>query len=110
MLGWEKDHVDPSKCKILDLPKDEANLDPESIEKAWSVLYNDCLLALESCVKGDLKHFHKAKYKIAQGLHKRGDLCDLERARHELSFCFKSSRSSFTVNIWEINAIVKKGR
>lgn len=101
MFGWEKDHLDPSKCndEMIDLPKDGGNLDSELIEEAWSVLYNDCLLALESCLQGELKHFHKAKYMIAQGFYKRGDLGDLERAEDELSFCFKSSRTSFAVNM-----------
>ncbi|XP_078149129.1 calcineurin-binding protein 1-like isoform X3 [Carex rostrata] len=112
MLGWEKDNLDPSKCndEMIDLPKDGGDLGLELIEKAWSVLYNDCLLALGSCVQGELKHFHKAKYKIAQGLYKRGDLGDLERARDELSFCFKSSRTSFAINMWEIDAMARKGR
>lgn len=78
--------------------------------EAWNILYSDCLSALETCVEGDLKHFHKARYMLAQGLYKRGDTGDLERAKDELSFCFKSSRSSFTINMWEIDSMVKKGR
>ncbi|KAL0394172.1 UNVERIFIED_CONTAM: Calcineurin-binding protein 1 [Sesamum latifolium] len=35
---------------------------------------------------------------------------DLEKAKEEFSFCFKSSRSSFTINMWEIDSMVKKGR
>lgn len=76
----------------------------------WHMLYKDCLSALETCVEGDLKHFHKARYMLAQGLHNRGDSGDLERAKDELSFCFKSSRSAFTINMWEIDSMVKKGR
>lgn len=78
--------------------------------EAWNILYSDCLSALETCVEGDLKHFHKARYMLAQGLYKRGDTGDLERAKDELSFCFKSSRSTFTINMWEIDSMVKKGR
>ncbi|KAG5065719.1 hypothetical protein JHK86_009450 [Glycine max] len=42
------------------------------LDTVWSMLYNDCLSALETCVEGDLKHFHKARYMLAQGLYKRG--------------------------------------
>ncbi|MED6221738.1 Calcineurin-binding protein cabin-1 [Stylosanthes scabra] len=80
------------------------------LETVWSMLYNDCLSALETCVEGDLKHFHKARYMLAQGLYKRGESGDIERAKDQLSFCFKSSRSSFTINMWEIDSMVKKGR
>ncbi|KAJ7965908.1 Tetratricopeptide repeat (TPR)-like superfamily protein [Quillaja saponaria] len=80
------------------------------LEEVWHMLYNDCLSGLETCVEGDLKHFHKARYMLAQGLYKRGGNGDLERAKDELSFCFKSSRSSFTINMWEIDSMVKKGR
>ncbi|RDX73277.1 hypothetical protein CR513_47141, partial [Mucuna pruriens] len=80
------------------------------LDTVWSMLYNDCLSALETCVEGDLKHFHKARYMLAQGLYKRGENGDIERAKDHLSFCFKSSRSSFTINMWEIDSMVKKGR
>ncbi|XP_054788737.1 calcineurin-binding protein 1 isoform X2 [Prosopis cineraria] len=80
------------------------------LDRAWSILYNDCLSALETCVEGDLKHFHKARYMLAIGIYKRGDSGDIERAKDQLSFCFKSSRSSFTINMWEIDSMVKKGR
>lgn len=80
------------------------------LEEAWCMLYSDCISALETCVEGDLKHFHKARYMLALGLYKRGETGDLERAKDELSFCFKSSRSSFTINMWEIDSMVKKGR
>lgn len=80
------------------------------LEEVWCMLYSDCLSALETCVEGDLKHFHKARYMLAQGLYKRGESGALERAKDELSFCFKSSRSSFTINMWEIDSMVKKGR
>ncbi|KAL8113567.1 calcineurin-binding protein 1 [Apium graveolens] len=82
----------------------------QQLEGLWHMLYNDCLYALEICIEGDLKHFHKARYMLAQGFYRRGDKGDLEKARDELSFCFKSSRSSFTYNMWEIDGMVKKGR
>ncbi|KAK9273730.1 hypothetical protein L1049_018540 [Liquidambar formosana] len=84
--------------------------EPHQLEDVWHMLYSDCLSALEICVEGDLKHFHKARYMLAQGLYKRGESGDLEKAKDELSFCFKSSRSSFTINMWEIDGMVKKGR
>ncbi|XP_010546513.1 PREDICTED: uncharacterized protein LOC104818581 [Tarenaya hassleriana] len=80
------------------------------MEGVWHMLYNDSLSALGICVEGDLKHFHKARYMLAHGLYKRGGSSDLQRAKEELSFCFKSSRSSFTINMWEIDGMVKKGR
>jgi calcineurin-binding protein cabin-1 len=82
----------------------------KNLEQVWNLLYDDCLSALQICVEGDLKHFHKARYMLAQGLYKRGRNGDLEKAKEELSFCFKSSRSSFTINMWEIDSMVKKGR
>lgn len=47
---------------------------------------------------------------LAQGLYRRGESGDLERAKDQLSFCFKSARSSFTINMWEIDSMTKKGR
>ncbi|XP_062023853.1 calcineurin-binding protein 1 isoform X1 [Rosa rugosa] len=78
--------------------------------EVWNMLYSDCLCALETCIEGELKHFHKARYMLAQGLHQRGKSGASERAKDELSFCFKSSRSSFTINMWEIDSTAKKGR
>lgn len=88
----------------------ETKHEGDKLDTIWSMLYNDCLSALETCVEGDLKHFHKARYMLAQGLYKRGESGDIERAKDQLSFCFKSSRSSFTINMWEIDSMVKKGR
>ncbi|KAL2940174.1 Calcineurin-binding protein 1 [Bienertia sinuspersici] len=82
----------------------------DELDKAWYLLYSDCLAALETCVEGDLKHFHKARYMLAQGLYRRGEIGDLQKAKDEISFCFKSSRSSFTINMWEIDSSAKKGR
>ncbi|KAL0311913.1 UNVERIFIED_CONTAM: Calcineurin-binding protein 1 [Sesamum radiatum] len=96
-----EDGKSSSNSKVVDFHK---------LENAWNLLYCDCLSALETCVEGDLKHFHKARYMLAQGLHRRGGTGDLEKAKEELSFCFKSSRSSFTINMWEIDSMVKKGR
>ncbi|PKA54347.1 hypothetical protein AXF42_Ash000180 [Apostasia shenzhenica] len=80
------------------------------LDEAWHVLYDDCLYALQICVEGELKHFHKARYRLACGFYRRGGSGDLERAKEELSFCFKSSRSAFTINMWEIDGMTKKGR
>ncbi|KAK9077678.1 hypothetical protein SSX86_006015 [Deinandra increscens subsp. villosa] len=89
---------------------DKANFDTSDLRDAWHMLYNDCLSALQVCVEGDLKHFHKARYMLAQGLYNKGESGNLEKAKDELSFCFKSSRSSFTINMWEIDSMEKKGR
>ncbi|OMO66888.1 Tetratricopeptide-like helical [Corchorus capsularis] len=84
--------------------------DTKKMEEVWNMLYNDCLSALEICVGGDLKHFHKARFMLAQGLYRKGGRSDLLKAKDELSFCFKSSRSSFTIYMWEIDGMVKKGK
>ncbi|URE35099.1 Calcineurin binding protein 1 [Musa troglodytarum] len=90
--------------------KEKKTIDPKLLDKAWHILYDDCLRALGICVEGELKHFHKARYMLAKGLYRKGEAGDLERAKEELSFCFKSSRSSFTVNMWEIDGMARKGR
>ncbi|XVE97626.1 hypothetical protein REPUB_Repub03eG0035000 [Reevesia pubescens] len=82
----------------------------EKMELVWNMLYIDCLSALEICVGGDLKHFHKARFMLALGLYKKWGRGDLQKAEEELSFCFKSSRSCFTINMWEIDGMVKKGK
>lgn len=82
----------------------------QDLNEVWQILYNDCLSALETCLEGDLKHYHKARYMLAQGLYNRGESGDLQKAKDEISFCFKSSRSSFTINMWEIDSSAKKGR
>ncbi|KAL5683471.1 hypothetical protein ACJX0J_009856, partial [Zea mays] len=108
-----------SMTKVLQSSSDKTSLDTKEenkffesdiLDKVWHILYDDCLYALGTCVEGELKHFHKARYKLAQGYYRRGEAGDLERAKEELSFCFKSSRSSFTVNMWEIDGTVRKGR
>lgn len=83
---------------------------PEPLVEAWRLLFDDCIAALEVCVEGELKHFHKARYMLAQGFYNRGEGNDLERAKEQLSFCFKSNRSIFTINMWEIDGVVRKGR
>ncbi|XP_058189790.1 calcineurin-binding protein 1 isoform X2 [Rhododendron vialii] len=103
-------HMDVEDKSIQANPEDAKLVDSHLLEEVWSMLYRDCLSALETCVEGDLKHFHKARYMLAQGFYRRGESGDLERAKDELSFCFKSSRSSFTINMWEIDSSVKKGR
>lgn len=103
-------YMDVEDKSIQANPEDAKLVDSHLLEEVWSMLYRDCLSALETCVEGDLKHFHKARYMLAQGFYRRGESGDLERAKDELSFCFKSSRSSFTINMWEIDSSVKKGR
>ncbi|KAG9455727.1 hypothetical protein H6P81_000235 [Aristolochia fimbriata] len=113
-LGWTDDmqhcplDVTPNSKEEDSGKGDKPDL--HKVEDAWNLLYNDCLSGLEICVEGELKHFHKARYMLAKGLYKRGSDGDLEKAKDELSFCFKSSRSSFTINMWEIDGMVRKGR
>ncbi|XP_051137267.1 calcineurin-binding protein 1 [Andrographis paniculata] len=106
--GENSDALTPIEVGACNSDSDAVGL--QKFGRAWNLLYSDCLSALETCVEGDLKHFHKARYILAQGFHRRGGHGDLERAKEELSFCFKSSRSSFTINMWEIDSMVKKGR
>lgn len=102
--------ADTTDVPVQDDLQKGKNIDPKILEKAWHILYDDCLAALGICVEGELKHFHKARYMLAKGLYRRGESGDVERAKEELSFCFKSSRSSFTVNMWEIDGMARKGR
>nr|XP_043628202.1 calcineurin-binding protein 1 [Erigeron canadensis] len=106
------DILDKSNLYNPNIITDDRNINhsQSDLGDAWHMLYNDCISALQSCVEGDLKHFHKARYMLAQGLYRKGESGDLEKAKDELSFCFKSSRSSFTINMWEIDSTVKKGR
>ncbi|KAJ6422369.1 hypothetical protein OIU84_027345 [Salix udensis] len=106
-VSHSEDNIEDRSTREIFERKHEESV---QLEEVWQMLYNDCISALEVCVEGDLKHFHKARYMLAQGLYKRGLIGDLERAKDELSFCFKSSRSSFTINMWEIDGMVKKGR
>lgn len=99
-------HIEQMVCN----GNSDNNIDSVKLEEVRNMLYHDCLSALEICVEGDLKHFHKARYMLAQGLYRRGWSGDVEKAKEELSFCFKSTRSSFTINMWEIDSMVKKGR
>lgn len=101
----QEDEKDKS-CQNME----EKNYDESVGMEVWNMLYNDCVSALEICIGGDLKHFHKARFMLSQGLYKRGETGDVQRAKDELSFCFKSSRSCFTINMWEIDGMVKKGR
>ncbi|MQM21597.1 hypothetical protein Taro_054641 [Colocasia esculenta] len=115
MFGWKNPNCHhPVNNEVGhvcdDSLKAEKIIEPQQLDEAWHLLYNDCLSALEVCVEGELKHFHRARYRLAQGLHRRCETGDLEKAKEELAFCFRSSRSSFTINMWEIDSMVKKGR
>lgn len=94
--GWQA----TAKFTITDLKED---VDKELLNQVWNTLFDDCAAALQSCFDGELKHFHKARYRLALGLHCRGEDHDLERAKEELAFCFKTHRSLFTINMWEID-------
>ncbi|CAL5438071.1 unnamed protein product [Camellia sinensis] len=64
--------MDVEDKSIQTNPEDTKLVDSHQLEEAWHMLYRDCLSALEICVEGDLKHFHKARYMLAQGLYRRG--------------------------------------
>ncbi|ONK75416.1 uncharacterized protein A4U43_C03F16620 [Asparagus officinalis] len=102
--------VDVKDVRLSDDSKMKMGTDTQLVDDVWHILYDDCLSALEVCVEGELKHYHKARYMLGQGLYKRGEFGDLERAKDELSFCFKSSRSSFTINMWEIDGAKRARR
>ncbi|KAL2642164.1 hypothetical protein R1flu_009751 [Riccia fluitans] len=72
-------------------------------------LLEDCITVMRVCVEGELKHFHKARYRLAHGLFTH-EVRDLDRAKEELAFCFRSSRSMFTINMWEIDGSLRKIR
>ncbi|KAK1314162.1 hypothetical protein QJS10_CPA06g01555 [Acorus calamus] len=113
MFGWTSQNLlctDGKDDIAEDNDANKVNAEVCQLEEAWRILYNDCISALEQCVEGELKHYHKAKYMIAQGFYQRGEAGDLERAKDELSFCFKSTRSPFTINMWEIDSTAKKSR
>ncbi|KAJ7562157.1 hypothetical protein O6H91_03G056900 [Diphasiastrum complanatum] len=82
----------------------------QRLEESWTLLFKDCMSAMHMCVEGELKHFHKARFSLAQGLKHRALDHDLEKAKEELSFCFKSSRSPFIINMWELDGVVKKSK
>lgn len=96
--------TDSDTCQRL------AMVSPENLGKAWKVLFDDCIAALQLCLEGDLKHFHKARYRIAQGFNHLGRTEDIERAKDEISFCFKSHRSPFIIYMWEIDDSSRKNR
>jgi calcineurin-binding protein cabin-1 len=47
-------------------------IEPDILDKLWHIL-DDCGYGLGTCVEGDLKHFHKGRYKLAQRFYKRGE-------------------------------------
>lgn len=81
-----------------------------NVREAWNTLFEDCVKALEVCIEGELKHYHKARFRLAHGLLSRNGYNDIERAKEELAFCFKSNRSLFTINMWEIDGSTKRNR
>ena len=47
---------------------------------------------------------------LAQGFYNRGEGNDMERENEQLSLYFKTNRSIFTINMCEIDGVVRKGR
>ncbi|KAI5079572.1 hypothetical protein GOP47_0005051 [Adiantum capillus-veneris] len=98
---------DGSQASLQIMPELPAEKVANSV---WNTLLEDGIKALEVCTEGELKHFHKARYRLAQCLYARGKENDIERAKEELGFCFRSNRSLFIINMWEIDGTTKKNR
>lgn len=99
-----------------DLPVDDGLADPadpadrkELIVEIRRQLFEDCITVMRVCVEGELKHFHKARFRLAHGLYTY-EIQDMDKAKEELAFCFRSSRSMFTINMWEIDGSLRKIR
>ena len=58
---------------------------------------------MQSCFEQDLRHFHKARLRMAQLYRQKGEL---GKAREVLEFGFKwvGKGSGFSINLWEIGA------
>ena len=57
-----------------------------NIEDAWNILFDDCVKALEACIEGDLKHYHKARFRLAQALFPVIELMIKRRQRRSWDF------------------------
>lgn len=73
-------------------------------------LFEDCVAVMRMCMEGELKHYHKARFRLAHALYSCTGNQDVDRAKEELAFCFRSSRSLFTINMWEIDGSLRKIR
>ncbi|KAK9082516.1 hypothetical protein Syun_031298 [Stephania yunnanensis] len=77
--------------------EDPKYVEPQNAGEAWDLLHKDCIYALEACVEGELKHFHKASELriIVDGCH--GPL---------VSFCapFHSHR----VALWKVELALSR--
>ncbi|KAK9169135.1 hypothetical protein Syun_001275 [Stephania yunnanensis] len=44
--------------------EDPKYVEPQNAGEEWDLLHKDCIYAVEACVEGELKHFHKARYML----------------------------------------------
>lgn len=47
--------------------EEKQNLESHQLVEVSQMLYHDCISALAMCLEGELKHFHRARYRLAQG-------------------------------------------
>lgn len=82
------------------------------LSEVWEVLFRDALAGLRFCISGEMKHFHKARYRVAHAVLVQGggegEQKAVEAAKAELAFFFKTGRGAFTMNVWELDAPKKK--
>ncbi|CAM6113955.1 unnamed protein product [Calypogeia fissa] len=103
--------ISESNPEILSSPNCAENFsNHELILQIRRHLFDDCLMAMKVCVEGELKHYHKARFRMAHCLCSPTEIQDLDKAKEELAFCFRSSRSLFTINMWEIDSSLRKIR
>eukprot|EP00897_Mesotaenium_endlicherianum_P006993 jgi/Mesen1/6321/ME000326S05461 len=74
----------------------------------WHALFDDGVAAMRACLDGDLKHFHKARFQLAKAYLGRGLAGDVERAKEELAFLFRTPQKPFSINLWEIDTPSKR--
>jgi hypothetical protein len=104
----------PASLQISTDP--ETSTKPASISaplsEVWEVLFRDALAGLRFCISGEMKHFHKARYRVAHAVLVQGggegEQNAVEAAKAELAFFFKTGRGAFTMNVWELDAPKKK--
>lgn len=82
------------------------------LAEVWRVLHEDALAGLRFCVSHELKHFHKARFRVAHAVMVGGggelERTAVEAAKAELEFFFRTAKGAFCVNVWELDAQKKK--
>ncbi|GAQ80329.1 hypothetical protein KFL_000510300 [Klebsormidium nitens] len=82
------------------------------LAEVWRVLHEDAVAGLRFCIFNELKHFHKARFRVAHALlvGAGGELerAAVDAAKTELEFFFRTAKGAFCVNVWELDAQKKK--